>query len=289
MQRTVTFTTGQCTEFQGHVAGASSPFASCNDVICSDTHTSSSRASSHTLSTASIRDLNFKVLFFACGFACCTQQLSYTSTCLRPWTHPVLLFAFFLFPSSDSVHHCNGVGDRCLYLCGVVQVEFVLHKRQPKPSHDIFSCELGACTQFYIWPISSCLFVKKNPLFFPFRCTPLLRSLAAGAGAKHHLRPQAFGSSVTLVWSPLRSEALLSTRLLMAMAPPSGGVSGVFLHSSDGYDGRSPWRRPPCVTTPTTRPMRLDITAGSPGHLLAFRLMTMCLPRPTLRPLRSHQ
>ena len=83
---------------------------------------------------------------------------------------------------------------------------------------------------------------------------------------------EAFGSSVTLVWSPLRFETQLSPCLLMAMAPPSGDVRDVLAHSSDTYDGQSPWRWSPWVTTPTTR--------LSPGHLSAFRLMTLCLPRP---------
>ena len=166
-------------------------FASCNDVVCSDTHTCSSRASSHTQLTASMVDP--KVLHVVLPMTHNTLCVDPHARC-QPWTHPNHLFAFFFFSSFDSVHHCNGTGELSLRLNGVVQVELVLHKGHQKRFRDIFSCELGPRTPFCIWSNSSCLFVKKGRLFFLLSCTDWRNSVRLSFDhrpreqvPKHHL------------------------------------------------------------------------------------------------------
>ena len=99
------------------------------------------------------------------------------------------MFAFLYFQSSDSVHHCNGMYELSFCLDSVVQVEPARHEGQPELFHDIFSCVFGVfCTQFCAWPNSSCRFVRKGSLRFPFCCADWMNS--ARLSADHQSREQ---------------------------------------------------------------------------------------------------
>ena len=126
----------------------------------------------HTQQTASRIDLNLKSLKF-----CMWQSVAHhgfgvdPDACSESCTQPILLFTFFFFPSSNSVHYCNGIRELRFCLDCVVQIELILHERHRELFHDVFSRELGSRTQFYGWPNSSRFLVKEIFLFLPFLCT----------------------------------------------------------------------------------------------------------------------
>ena len=78
------------------------------------------------------------------------------------WTHPILLFTFFFFPSSDSQQWHMRIQLLSGLRCGI---ELFLHKGRPELFHNVFSCEFGPRTQLCVWPNSACLLVKKKLSF----------------------------------------------------------------------------------------------------------------------------
>ena len=108
-------------------------------------------------------DLNLRSLLFACGVVRCKQQLSYfPRACRKSGSHPILFF-----PSSDFVHHGNGIGEFRLCLDSSFQIESIIHKRLPELSQNIFSRKFGSFAQFNILPQAASLFIEKGLLLVP--------------------------------------------------------------------------------------------------------------------------
>ena len=69
----------------------------------------SSRASSHTQQTASRIDLELEILKFVVILSVVYDGAGADPyVCSESWTHPILLFTFFFFPTSNSVNPHTG-------------------------------------------------------------------------------------------------------------------------------------------------------------------------------------
>ena len=83
--------------------------------------------------------------------------------CREPRPHPILFFPITLILSITAM----AIGECCLRLDGIVQVEPIIHKGLPELFQNVFSCEPGSCTKLGIWPCSPCPFIEMDLLFFP--------------------------------------------------------------------------------------------------------------------------
>ena len=111
--------------------------------------------------TASRTDLNLKILKF-CMCLCPLHttalvkiQMLAANLARSQFSSSSSFFVFF-FPSSNSVHHCNGIRELRFCLDCVVQIE-VLHEKRLELFHDAFSRELGPRTLFCVCTKSSFL------------------------------------------------------------------------------------------------------------------------------------